>query len=60
MKEKNTNSSDIRRMLAAYGITPEIINNIETEELLQPGLIDRLHRCFPEYSGFSDDPCTWK
>ena len=52
MKMRDTNSSYIRRMLAFYGISFEIINNIETEELLHPGLIERLHRCYPEYSGF--------
>lgn len=44
--------SDISNMLVAYDFEQESIQTIQNEDLLPLGLINRLHKCFPQYSGF--------
>ncbi len=44
--------SDISKMFLASDFEQETIQTIDNEELLSLGLINRLHKCFPQYSGF--------
>ncbi len=43
---------DVQRAVAKYDFSAETINTIEKEELLPLGLVKRLHKNYPEYSGF--------
>lgn len=43
---------DVEKMMSAYDFSLETIETIKKEELLPLGLINRLDRCFPKYSGF--------
>lgn len=47
------NNPDYGSIFAAYDIPSGIVDTIEKEKLLQPGLIQRLHHCYPYYMGFS-------
>lgn len=52
LEEKNILSSDIQNMMLRQQFTDETIGIIEAENLLPFGLINRLHVCYPQYSGF--------
>jgi L-lysine 2,3-aminomutase len=47
-------SADIERMLDRYGYPTETRKIIQTENLLPPGLLSRLHAAYPQYSGFKE------
>ncbi|MFV0269037.1 MAG: hypothetical protein ACK5HT_18075, partial [Draconibacterium sp.] len=46
------NLSDIQQMVKRYHLGSEAVRTIENENLLPPGLIQRLHNNYPKYSGF--------
>ncbi len=48
-----TESLNVDELMRAYDFTQETIEIIKSEELLLPGLINRLHQCYPQYSGFA-------
>ncbi len=50
--KREIDQSDINKMLLAYDFDQETIQMIRNEDLLPLGLINRLHKCFPNYSGF--------
>ena len=49
---KKVEPADVRRMLERYQVNAEAIQTIESENLLPPGLIKRLHNAYPRHSGF--------
>ncbi|MCX7716950.1 MAG: hypothetical protein N2111_00910 [Candidatus Sumerlaeaceae bacterium] len=46
--------ADIERMFDRYGYSTETRKVIQTENLLPPGLLSRLHAAYPQYSGFKE------
>ncbi len=52
--------SDINDMLLSYDFNQEAIQIINDEDLLSSGLIGRLNKCFPQYSGFLKDEAMFK
>ncbi len=44
--------SDIQQMVKRYHLGSEAVRTINNENLLPPGLIQRLHNNYPKYSGF--------
>lgn len=52
MMNSEIKASGIKTLLAAYDFAPETIKIIEEEGLLPLGLINRLHNCYSQYSGF--------
>ncbi len=52
--------SDIYKMLLAYDFSEETIQIINNENLLPSGLMNRLNKCFPQYSGFQKDEAIFK
>ncbi len=45
--------SDVQSMIQGYDFNSETIRTIKNENLLPPGLVNRLQSCYPQYSGFS-------
>lgn len=54
-REGSQHETHIQRMMARYGFSQETCEIIEQENLLPAGLINRLHVCFPQHSGFNED-----
>src|SRR5210317_1362503 len=52
MSKSEIGRSEIKQMMLAYDFNRETIETIEKEALLPPGLLNRLHNCYPQYSGF--------
>lgn len=52
---KTLQELDIQNMLKRYQVSNETLQAIEKEKLLPPGLVQRLHKCYPKYSGFLYD-----
>ncbi|MFC2087404.1 hypothetical protein ACFLSA_04520 [Bacteroidota bacterium] len=46
---------DIKKMMERFRYTGDIVENIEKENLLTPGLLTRLHNAFPQYSGIMEN-----
>ena len=58
--KNNLSQVDIRKLLDRYQLSSEAIQTIETEELLPPGLVQRLHNSYPKYSGlFFEEPAIF-
>lgn len=53
-KNINIQASDVKNMIARYQYSDDIIANIEKENLLPLGLLNRLHSCYPQYSGLME------
>lgn len=45
--------SDVHSLMQGYDFNSETIRTIKNEDLLPMGLVNRLHRCYPQYSGFN-------
>lgn len=52
IKNVDVKLSDLKNMMFGYNFNSETIQNIENEDLLPLGLLNRLQRCYPQYSGF--------
>ena len=52
---ENIQRTDIYGMLKRYQLNENVISTIENENLLPPGLIQRLHNSYPQHSGFFYD-----
>lgn len=52
MITRGFNSSDVDRLLGAYDFAPESIKTIKQENLLSPGLLNRLQKNYTNYAGF--------
>ena len=50
--KKKVEAADIQQMLMRYQLSQESIQTINSENLLPPGLVKRLHNSYPKYSGF--------
>jgi len=45
--------SNVQCMIQGYDFNSETIRTITNENLLPPGLVNRLQSCYPQYSGFN-------
>jgi len=52
-KKSDNKLPDIHSLMQGYDFNSETIRNIENENLLPPGLVNRLRSCYPQYSGFN-------